>query len=58
MGKYSNAKEPVPVEQWTVKEWESAYSQLNTKYDKLKNKMRAALNELSRAQILLSEAVV
>ena len=58
MGKYQPEKELKPIEQWTTKEWETAYNLLNAKFDKLKNKMRIALNQLSEAQKHLSEAVV
>ena len=50
--------EPKPIEEWTAKEWETAYNLLNAKFDKLKNKMRIALNNLSKAQQSLSEAVI
>jgi len=58
MGKYQPEKELKPIEQWTTKEWETAYNLLNSKFDKLKNKMRIALNQLSEAQKHLSEAVI
>ena len=58
MAKRRFTGEPKPIEEWTTKEWEVAYNILNEKFDKLKNKMRQALMNLSRAQQNLSEAVV
>ena len=58
MGKYKPEKELKPIEKWTTQEWEIAYNLLNSKFDKLKNKMRIALNQLSEAQKHLSEAVI
>ena len=49
---------PKPIEQFDKKDWENAYSQLNAKFDKLKNKMRKAMNCISQAQNYLSEAVI
>ena len=49
---------PKPIEQFDKKDWEIAYSQLNAKMDKLKNKMRKAMNCISQAQQWLSEAVI
>jgi hypothetical protein len=57
MAKKRFAQEIKPIEQWTAKEWETAYNLLNERFDRLKNKMRLAMIELSRAQTNLSEAV-
>ena len=58
MAKKYAGQEVKPIEQWTPKEWEAAYNLLNERFEKLKNKMRQALNYLSMAQQKLSEAVV
>ena len=58
MSKAQFKKEVKPIEQWSAVEWETAYNLLNAKFDKLKNKMRIALNELSKAQQHLSESVI
>ncbi|MBA7674658.1 hypothetical protein ES703_82879 [subsurface metagenome] len=49
---------PKPIEQFDKKDWEAAYNQLNAKLDRLKNKMRKAMNAISQAQNYLSEAVL
>lgn len=49
---------PKPIEEFNKKDWENAYSQLNAKFDKLKNKMRLASKHLSEALSCLSEAVL
>lgn len=46
------------VKDFDVKDWENAYAQLNVNLDKLKNKMRKAMNCISQAQNYLSEAVL
>ena len=58
MAKRKFSDQPKPIEEWTAKEWETAYNLLNEKYDKLKNKMRQAINHISQAQTKLSEAVL
>ena len=58
MAKKRFSDEIAPVEEWTTKEWEAAYKVLNEKFDKLKNKMRKAMNAISQAQQHLSEAVI
>jgi len=50
--------EPKPIEKFDKKDWEIAYNQLHAEYDKLKNKMRKAMNCISQAQNYLSEAVI
>jgi len=52
-----NQPEVKAVEEWTAKEWETAYNLLVKKYDKLRDHMRVALNLLSKAQTHLTEAV-
>lgn len=49
---------PKPIEQFDKKDWETAYNQLNAKLDRLKEKMRKAMNHISQAQQFLSEAVI
>ena len=58
MGKRRFSDEPKPIEEWSVKEWETAYNLLNERFDKLRNKMRKAMNAISQAQQHLSEAVL
>lgn len=50
--------EPKPIEKWDAKDWEAAYNTLNAKYDKLKDRMRKAMNAMSQAQQYLSESVL
>ena len=49
---------PKPIEEFDKKDWEVAYNQLNAKLDKLKNRMRKAMNAISQAQQYLSESVI
>jgi len=58
MAKRKKPQEVKPIEKFDVKDWEAAYNILNEKYDKLKNKMRKAMNCISQAQNYLSEAVI
>ena len=58
MAKIDKNIEPKPIDEWGTKEWEAAYSELNKKFDKLKNSMRLALNLLQKASQHLSEAVL
>jgi len=58
MAKRKFTPEPKPIEDFDKKDWETAYNQLNAKLDKLKNKMRKAMNCISQAQQWLSEAVI
>jgi len=58
MAKRKFTAEPKPIEEFDKKDWETAYSTLNAKLDKLKNKMRKAMNCISQAQNYLSEAVI
>ena len=58
MAKRKIPVKPKPIEQFDKKDWEAAYNALNTKFDKLKNKMRKAMNCISQAQNYLSEAVI
>lgn len=58
MAKRRFSDEPKPIEEWTTKEWETAYNVLNAKFDKLKDRMRLALNLLTKATQHLSEAIV
>ena len=51
-------QEAKPVEEWTAKEWEIAYNNLNAKFEKLRNHMRLGLNLLNKAQTHLSEAII
>jgi len=57
MSSRRNQPEVKAVEEWTAKEWETAYNLLVKKYDKLRDHMRVALNLLSKAQTHLTEAV-
>ena len=41
--------EPKPIEEWTVKEWETAYGTLTRKYDLLRETLRKALQTLNAA---------
>ena len=58
MAKRKYQAEQKPIEQFDKKDWENAYNQLNVKFDKLKNKMRKAMNCISQAQQWLSDAVI
>lgn len=58
MAKRKTPIAPKPIEQFDKKDWEVAYNQLNAKLDKLKDKMRKAMNAISQAQNYLSEAVL
>lgn len=58
MAKRSKYVEVKPVEDWTTKEWETAYNSLNDNFAKLKNKMRKAMNCISQAQQWLSESMI
>jgi hypothetical protein len=40
---------PKPVDEWGAEEWQIAYNILTAKYEKLRDKMRLALNTLSAA---------
>lgn len=58
MVKRKKVQEVKPIEKFDKKDWENAYNQLNEKFDKLKDKMRKAMNCISQAQNYLSEAVI
>ncbi|HUX79671.1 MAG TPA: hypothetical protein VMW10_08025 [Alphaproteobacteria bacterium] len=47
MGLKRDEKKVKSVEEWTAADWEVAYNVLQTKYDKLRNVMRRALQVLS-----------
>ena len=57
MPRYRNDPQPKPIEEWTAKEWETAYHILMKKFDELKVHMRLALNFMNKAGVHLSEAV-
>lgn len=42
-------KKTIPIEEWTVKEWETAFNILTAKYNKLRDLMRRAIQTLSVA---------
>lgn len=58
MAKRKKVIEVKPIEKFDKKDWENAYTQLNEKFDRLKDKMRKAMNCISQAQNYLSEAVI
>lgn len=58
MAKRKIQPEPKPIEKFDKKDWELAYNRLNANFDKLKDKMRKAMNAISQAQQYLSEAVI
>ena len=58
MGKKNIQEDIQPIEKWDTTQWEAAYNLLNSKFDRLKNKMRLAMQELSNAQKHLSESVI
>jgi len=49
MSKKRNDPQIKPVEEWTVKEWEAAYNVLMKRFEKLREYMRLAMVQLSKA---------
>jgi len=49
MVKKRNDHKEKPVDEWGVKEWETAYSVLTRKYERLREHMRLALQQLNKS---------
>ena len=52
MAKRKIKPEPKPIEKFDKRDWELAYNQLNAKFDKLKDRMRKAMNAIDRKSVV------
>jgi len=50
-------QEPKPIEQWGPKEWETAYNNLNTKFEDVRKQLKGIKIFLHRALAKIDETV-
>ena len=57
MPKYMNDPKPKPIEEWGAEEWQTAYNNLNAKFEEVRKQLKAIKVFLHRAIARIDETI-